>query len=144
MEDEIDVEQIIEKRLTKKGKTEIDKDSDCTEKRIQRPSKKIIEEKLAHCPKENPEDIKCSKEIIRCSTTKGTPKKERKPETVVENIVIKSKRERKETSKIKEYKSALTEIKKTNTEPRVKKHKPVTPQEEMYIIESLLEKKGSI
>ena len=62
---------------------------------------------------------------------------------VVENTIIKSKRERKETQKIKEYKSALTEIKKTETKPRVKKNKPVAPQEEMFIIESLLEQKGS-
>ena len=115
----------------------------CTEKRIQRPSKKIIEEKLAHCPKENAKDVKCSKEIIKGSTTKRNPKIERKPETVVETTKIKSKRERKETPKIKEYKSALTEIKKTETKPRVKKHKSDTPQEEMFIVESLLEKKGS-
>ena len=37
----------------------------------------------------------------------------------------------------------MTEIKKTDTKPRVKKNKPVATQEEMFIIESLLKKKGS-
>ena len=62
---------------------------------------------------------------------------------VVENTIIKSKRERKETQRIKDYKSALTEIKKTEARPRVKKNKPVATQEEMFIIESLLQEKGS-
>jgi hypothetical protein len=56
--------------------------------------------------------------------------------------IIKSKRERKETQKIKEFKSSLTEQKKTDKKPGVKQNKPVATQEEMFIIESLLEKKG--
>ena len=60
-----------------------------------------------------------------------------------ENIIVKSKRERKETQKIKEYKSALTEIKKVKSKPRVKKNKPAAMLEEVYIVEALLEKKGS-
>ena len=83
------------------------------------------------------------KEIIEDSKSKSTTKKERNIEMGSENIIVKSKRERKETQKIKEYKSALTEIKKVKSKPRVKKNKPAAMLEEVYIVEALLEKKGS-
>ena len=116
--------------------SEKDKELDCTEKMMKRPSNKINE---ADSPKQNTKEIKDSKETIKSSTTK----KERKPEMVVETTIIKPKRERKETQKIKEFKSALTEIKETDSKPRIKKNEAVATQEELYIIESLLEKKGS-
>merc|ERR1719350_2556703 len=87
--------------------------------------------------------IKNPSKKIRGSTIKSTPKVERKPKAVVENTIIKSKRERKETQKIKEFKYALTEMRKTETKPRVKKNESVATEEKMYIIESLLEKQGS-
>ena len=61
----------------------------------------------------------------------------------IENTLAKPKRERKETQKLKEYKSALIEVQKTESKPRVKKSKTSIIQEEVYIVEALLEKKGS-
>jgi len=83
------------------------------------------------------------KEIMEESKSQSTTKKESNIEIGSGNIIVKSKRERKETQKIKEYKSALTETKKVESKPRVKKNKPAAMLEEVYIVEALLEKKGS-
>jgi len=63
-----------------------------------------------------------------------------------ENAMNKSKRKRKETQKIKDYKSALIETRKADKQresrPKVQTNKRVNQNEDVYIIESLLEKKG--
>ena len=57
---------------------------------------------------------------------------------------MKSKRERKETPKLKEYRSALIKTKKTGRKPKVKKVKNVAKEDKVYTIEALLEKEGSM
>jgi len=60
-----------------------------------------------------------------------------------ETTNIRPKRERKETAKIKAYKSTIYDEKQDAKEALEKSIDPEDTEEEMYIIEALLEKKGS-
>jgi len=65
--------------------------------------------------------------------------------SVAANGSLKSKRERKETNKLKEFKTGLTKTKKIITELDIKKTKKgMAKQDEVYVIESLIEKEGSM
>jgi hypothetical protein len=79
-------------------------------------------------------DNKSKQENNKKSKSRDTLKKE---EDVLESTVIESKRKTKETKKLREYKSAMTE-----TQVVAKKNKSITTEDEVYNVEALLEKRG--
>ena len=69
------------------------------------------------------------------SQSKNTPKKEETNGHASQNIIIKSKREKKETPKFKELKAAENNI-------ASEKDELITTDDEVYNVEALLEKRG--
>ena len=123
------------------GEYQTEKDGNNMKEQGQNDEKKI----LAH----NNDVVKYKSHETNGKDTKRTnePKKAKMCDDDIESTIKKSKRERKETQKIKDYKSTLVEIKKTEkqTESKlpIKPNKLNTKTEEVYIVEALLEKKGS-
>ena len=120
---------------------------------MEKPEKQNIElegtKKIVHVPpknllNQNVKETKISNEIIKETPRKTRLKKEKNEETPMANTSIKSRRERKETPKLKEYRSALIKTKKTESKPKVKKLKTVAKQDKIYTIEAVLEKEGSM
>jgi len=123
------------------GEYQTEKDDNNMKEKDQNDEKKI----LAH----NKDVVKYKSHETNGKDTKRTiePKKDKTCDDDIESTIKKSKRERKETQKIKDYKSTLVELKKTEkqTESKLptKPNKLNTKTEEVYIVEALLEKKGS-
>ena len=88
--------------------------------------------------------LNVSNALIKVTPRKNRSKKEKNEKTPMANSSIKSKRERKETPKLKEYRSALIQTEKTESKPKVKKVKNVSKEDKVYTIEALLEKEGSM
>ena len=123
---------------TKKQNIEL-KDTDkldCTKKIVQVPSKNLL--------KHNIKEIKVYNELVMETPREPRIKKEQNEETPIATTSMKSKRERKETPKLKEYRSALIQTEKTESKPKAKKVKNVSKEDKVYTIEALLEKEGSM
>ena len=119
-------------------------------KRIRKPSKKVMEQIQSTIGKNSP---KKENKITKKQKDNKVKVKEVQNRTKVQqggkkvtkiNDSIIPKRERKETPKLKDYKSGLTKTKKTENKPKARKSKTEEKPDMVYTVEALLEKEGSM